>query len=384
MLLTPGTLLISALPYLARLALFLILGSIGLISLFSLHNSPLMPLIVSSCLILLSYLSLSHIALTKLRIEEILTIEATNQSTNLSLSYSDQEFNQVATLINSLKRAIGVKDELLRSCATEAQFTATELLSSSNDVAQGAMKEAAALDELASTSEEISVTINDIANRLGITTKMAIQTLERSDTGSKALSELASKIEQMNRSVLNNQTQMQTLQQASSNISTFVLRIDDITEQINLLALNAAIESARAGDAGRGFAVVANEVRTLASNTESVTQEISILVKTMNEQVSLSSRNSETMIEQAHTAHASLENAQEMLNEIRDAAKQTQAQMEQSRTTVFEFQSANEGLCQRLQEIANVSEKQNQNSQNAKDMVRYLEWLSTRLASQEV
>lgn len=384
MLLTPGTLLISALPYLARLALFLILGSIGLISLFSLHNSPLMPLIVSSCLILLSYLSLSHIALTKLRIEEILTIEATNQSTNLSLSYSDQEFNQVATLINSLKRAIGVKDELLRSCATEAQFTATELLSSSNDVAQGAMKEAAALDELASTSEEISVTINDIANRLGITTKMAIQTLERSDTGSKALSELASKIEQMNRSVLNNQTQMQTLQQASSNISTFVLRIDDITEQINLLALNAAIESARAGDAGRGFAVVANEVRTLASNTESVTQEISILVKTMNEQVSLSSRNSETMIEQAHMAHASLENAQEMLNEIRDAAKQTQAQMEQSRTTVFEFQSANEGLCQRLQEIANVSEKQNQNSQNAKDMVRYLEWLSTRLASQEV
>ncbi|WP_417552185.1 methyl-accepting chemotaxis protein [Marinomonas fungiae] len=384
MLLIPGTLLISALPYLARLALFLILGSIGLISLFSLHNSPLMPLIVSSCLILLSYLSLSHIALTKLRIEEILTIEATNQSTNLSLSYSDQEFNQVATLINSLKRAIGVKDELLRSCATEAQFTATELLSSSNDVAQGAMKEAAALDELASTSEEISVTINDIANRLGITTKMAIQTLERSDTGSKALSELASKIEQMNRSVLNNQTQMQTLQQASSNISTFVLRIDDITEQINLLALNAAIESARAGDAGRGFAVVANEVRTLASNTESVTQEISILVKTMNEQVSLSSRNSETMIEQAHMAHASLENAQEMLNEIRDAAKQTQAQMEQSRTTVFEFQSANEGLCQRLQEIANVSEKQNQNSQNAKDMVRYLEWLSTRLASQEV
>ncbi|CUB02412.1 methyl-accepting chemotaxis protein [Marinomonas fungiae] len=384
MLLIPGTLLISALPYLARLALFLILGSIGLISLFSLHNSPLMPLIVSSCLILLSYLSLSHIALTKLRIEEILTIEATNQSTNLSLSYSDQEFNQVATLINSLKRAIGVKDELLRSCATEAQFTATELLSSSNDVAQGAMKEAAALDELASTSEEISVTINDIANRLGITTKMAIQTLERSDTGSKALSELASKIEQMNRSVLNNQTQMQTLQQASSNISTFVLRIDDITEQINLLALNAAIESARAGDAGRGFAVVANEVRTLASNTESVTQEISILVKTMNEQVSLSSRNSDTMIEQAHMAHASLENAQEMLNEIRDAAKQTQAQMEQSRTTVFEFQSANEGLCQRLQEIANVSEKQNQNSQNAKDMVRYLEWLSTRLASQEV
>lgn len=384
MLLTPGILLISVLPYFARLALFLFLGSIGLTSLFSLPNSPLLTPIVSSSLLLLTYLGLSHIALTKLRIEEVLTIDANNQPSTLNLSYSDREFNHVANLINSLKRAVGVKEELLKSCATEAQFTAKELLSSSNEVALGAKKEAAALDELASTSEEMSVTINDIASHLGITTEMAAQTLERSDTGSKALSELAGKIEQMNQAVVSNQTQTQNLNQASLNISQFVARIGDITEQINLLALNAAIESARAGEAGRGFAVVANEVRTLASNTESVTQEISGLVKTMNEQVGLSSRNSEVMIDQSQMAHVSLENAQEMLKEIHNAAKQTQAQMEQSRATVFEFQSANDGLCQRLQEIANVSEKQNLNSQNVKDMVRYLEWLSTRLASQEV
>ena len=51
--------------------------------------------------------------------------------------------------------------------------------------------------------------------------------------------------------------------------------ITTIAEQTNLLALNATIEAARAGDSGRGFAVVAQEVKALAAQTASATNEIS-------------------------------------------------------------------------------------------------------------
>src|SRR5262249_391355 len=44
---------------------------------------------------------------------------------------------------------------------------------------------------------------------------------------------------------------------------------------INLLALNATIESARAGEAGKGFAVVAGEVKSLARQVATATEEIS-------------------------------------------------------------------------------------------------------------
>ena len=61
-------------------------------------------------------------------------------------------------------------------------------------------------------------------------------------------------------------------------ISGIITTISNISDQTNLLALNAAIEAARAGEQGRGFAVVAEEVRKLASASQSATGEIEKII----------------------------------------------------------------------------------------------------------
>jgi methyl-accepting chemotaxis protein len=64
------------------------------------------------------------------------------------------------------------------------------------------------------------------------------------------------------------------LGRSSADIEQVLKVITSIAAQTNLLALNATIEAARAGDAGKGFAVVAGEVKELAQQTATATEDI--------------------------------------------------------------------------------------------------------------
>jgi methyl-accepting chemotaxis protein len=67
---------------------------------------------------------------------------------------------------------------------------------------------------------------------------------------------------------------MRDLGRAAQDIGKVTETITSISAQTNLLALNATIEAARAGAAGKGFAVVANEIKELAQQTASATEDI--------------------------------------------------------------------------------------------------------------
>ena len=71
--------------------------------------------------------------------------------------------------------------------------------------------------------------------------------------------------------------QIAALAQAAQKIADVIKLIRAIAGQANLLALNATIEAARAGEAGKGFAIAASEIKSLAVQTATTTEDIARL-----------------------------------------------------------------------------------------------------------
>ncbi|KYN81582.1 hypothetical protein ATY35_19900 [Vibrio cidicii] len=176
---------------------------------------------------------------------------------------------------------------------------------------------------------EMSSTVDEVARSAGNASQAAEQAYLNASEGMSLVLEVDKGIDALTRGIASAQQAITAVNNESQSVGQIVDVIEDIAEQTNLLALNAAIEAARAGEQGRGFAVVADEVRNLASRTQTSTAQIQELISKLQEEAARSvdvmqknEKESNDILAFSKQATSSLETIQSSVSEIQDMNSQ--------------------------------------------------------------
>ncbi len=142
---------------------------------------------------------------------------------------------------------------------------AGQVSASSHELADGAARQAASLEETSSALEEVSSMSKQNAENVNQTSRMAEDARSSAEVAQTRMVRMTDAID--------------SIKKSADQTAIIMKTIDEIAFQTNLLALNAAVEAARAGEAGAGFAVVAEEVRSLALRSAEAAKQTAQLIE---------------------------------------------------------------------------------------------------------
>lgn len=258
-----------------------------------------------------------------------------------------------------------VASSIAQSSHTVAS-SSEEITASVQEVATGSLHQTNMVNTITEMIEQMDLAISQISSNIEEASFLVNQTSTVAESGGKLMNNAMEGMQDISKKV-------NYLLENSRKIDLIVTTIKDIADQTKLLALNASIEAARAGEHGRGFAVVADSVGKLANQSGEATKEIIHLVQRMQEstqdtvetvrsgnELILQAGHSFTEIIQ-HVNHsavritevaASCEEQAAQTNEILQSAQNIAAVTEQTSASTEETASASE-------ELATMAEKLN-------------------------
>ncbi|WP_159877426.1 methyl-accepting chemotaxis protein [Aquitalea denitrificans] len=295
--------------------------------------------------------------------------------------HRQDELGNTAEAFNKLLDTLQSSLQSVKQGALTIAGVSTELASTATQVATAAQHQSSASSNMAATVEEMTVSVNHVADRASEANTASVNSGELAEQGKATISKAASDIQYISRTVDTAATQLRGLEEKSQQVSRVVQVIRDVADQTNLLALNAAIEAARAGEQGRGFAVVADEVRKLAERTAQSTQEISSTITAILESAEVAVKAMGQVEENVADGVRGAAEANASIIAIGSGSQRAVALVDEITNAIKEQSVATTSIAQQVEGIAQMAEESSAAAGNTANSAQQLDSLSRQLQS---
>jgi len=192
---------------------------------------------------------------------------------------NNDELGQLSESFNKMLSTFQNSIEIVSMTSEKLSATAEQVAQTTVATADSVASQQSELNLVATAMNEMTSTVMEVAKNANTAESFAMSSDTEAQEGKVVVQATIDTIQTLASEIKSASVIIDGLKEDSNQIGTILDVIKSIAEQTNLLALNAAIEAARAGEQGRGFAVVADEVRSLASRTQSSTEEIQKMIE---------------------------------------------------------------------------------------------------------
>ena len=258
---------------------------------------------------------------------------------------SDDEMGKIADCAAKIRKDIGSIITHINLSVYEISDSAENMKKATEQSEKSLGEQRVETEQVATAMNQMTATVADVAQNALLASESASQANNEVKSGQAIVNDSIGAIGQLVEQVDSAGKVIKILVDDADQIGSVLDVIRSIADQTNLLALNAAIEAARAGEQGRGFAVVADEVRTLASRTQTSTEEIQTMIEKL----------------QAGTAKAvdAMNQSHSMANTTRDTSQKAGEVLTSITTSVNGINDMNALIASAAEEQGAVSEQIN-------------------------
>lgn len=245
----------------------------------------------------------------------------------------------LADAINQLAEDTTEVLDNVKNISLSVEQTSDAVNDRSQAVNQLATEEQAEAKETAKQIESIRERLITIAQSATQTNEIAEQTSGATQNAYESVSRSMSSMSEIRNTVQDTGKRIKRLGERSQEISYITDIINGIAERTTVLALNANMQAMAAGDAGKGFSVIADEIQRLAESSRESTEQISTLVKNIQQETKSTIATMDHTVEQVVEGSALAEEAtnqmkktldanNQLTTSVNDIAKASQEQME--------------------------------------------------------